>query len=256
MRVSPAWLLAITASISLTVSAAERETETFSYELAQGGRISLENINGDVEITGGSGNKVQITAEKKADNAEDLAKLEIKIKPEADAIRIETVHEKSESRWSGSNNSGEVSYTLIVPASVNLDTISTVNGEIIIKGVSGTVNAESVNGDLELGNLVGDATLETTNGSIEASFDSLKGSQRVKADTVNGRITLLLPDNSSARVSAETLNGGINAEDFGLEIEKGGFVGKDLNGSIGSGEARIDLDTVNGGIRIRKQSSS
>jgi hypothetical protein len=49
------------------------------------------------------------------------------------------------------------------------------------------------------------------------------------------------------------MNGGINADDFGLEVDEGGFVGKDLNGNIGSGEARVDLDTVNGGIRIRKQ---
>ncbi len=254
MRFITKMLLTVVAGSSLTASAAERATETFNYELAMGGRISLENINGDVRITGAPGSKVQINAEKKADNAEDLAKLTIKIKADADAIRIETVHEKSGSHWMGGNNSGEVAYTLLVPTSVNLDTISTVNGEVNIKGVSGTVNAESVNGDLELENLVGDANLETTNGSIEASFDTLKGSQRVNGDTVNGRITLVLPEGSSARVSAETVNGGINAEDFGLEIEKGGFIGKDLKGSIGSGEARVDLDTVNGGIRIKKKS--
>lgn len=255
MRVSPAWFLALITCISLTVSAAERETETFNYELSTGGRISLDNINGDIEISGESGNQVQITAEKRADNSKDLAKLKIKIKADTDAIRIETVHEKSESRWFGINNSGEVSYTLTVPASANLDTISTVNGEIRIRGVSGTVKAESVNGHLDLGNLAGDANLSTTNGGIEARFDTLKGSQRVNADTVNGRITLLIPDDSSARVSAETLNGDIDAEDFGLEVEKGGFIGKDLKGSIGSGEASIDLDTVNGGIRISKKSS-
>jgi DUF4097 and DUF4098 domain-containing protein YvlB len=254
MRISPAWFLALLITISLTVSAAEHETETFNYALSAGGRISLDNINGDIEISGKSGNQVQITAKKHADNAEDLATLKIKIKADADAIRIETVHEKSESRWFGNNNSGKVSYTLTVPTSANLDTISTVNGEIRIRGVSGTVKAESVNGHLDLDDLAGDTNLSTTNGGIEARFDTLKGSQRVNADTVNGRITLLIPDDSSARVSAETLNGDIDAEDFGLEVEKGGFIGKDLKGSIGNGEASIDLDTVNGGIRISKRS--
>jgi DUF4097 and DUF4098 domain-containing protein YvlB len=183
MRINTAWVLATLVSLSVSVMAAERETETFSYELEPGGRISLENVNGDVEITGGPGNTVQITAEKRADNAADLAKLTIKIKADANAIRIETVHEKSESRWFGSNNSGEVSYTLLVPATANLDTISTINGEVTIKGVSGSVNAESVNGDLKLQNLISDVSLETTNGGIEASFDTLKGSQRVNADT-------------------------------------------------------------------------
>jgi len=252
MRNINMWLLAIFATSSLTVRADVQETETYSFELNQNGRISLSNINGDVRISGGSGSAVEITADKRADDEDDLAKLTIKVKAEPDSIRVETVHGKSESRWFGSD-SGEVTYTLKVPAYANLDTISTVNGDVLVEGVSGTVSVESVNGELDLRNLAGDVDLETTNGGIEASFDLLEGSQRVSADTVNGRITLYLPANASARLSAETLNGGINAEDFGLDVDSGGFVGKDLNGNIGSGEARIDLDTVNGGIRVRKQ---
>jgi DUF4097 and DUF4098 domain-containing protein YvlB len=238
---------------SASIWADVQETETFSFELTESGRISLSNVNGDVQITGGSGDKVEITAVKSADNDKDLARLEVKIAAEADSIRIETVHGKSDSRWFG-DNSGEVTYTLTVPALVNLDTISTVNGDVAVQGVSGTVNAESVNGELDLQNLKGDVDLETTNGGIEARFDTLAGTQRVSADTVNGRITLYLPADASARLSAETINGGINAEDFDLEVDSGGFVGKDLDGTIGSGEARINLDTVNGGIRVRKQS--
>jgi DUF4097 and DUF4098 domain-containing protein YvlB len=75
--------------------------------------------------------------------------------------------------------------------------------------------------------------------------------QRVTADAVNGKIVLLVPSDTSARVSAETVNGSINADDFGLEPEKG-FVGRDLSGEIGGGDARISLDTVNGSIRISK----
>lgn len=252
MRSFNSLILAATAFTSLSVLATERATETFSYELNEGGRISIENVNGDIEITGGSGHSVEITADKSADDEDDLARLKIEIRADADSIRIETIHGKSTGGWFN-NNSGEVNYTLTVPASVNLDAISTVNGGIRVRGVTGSVKAESVNGDLELHNLVSDVDLETTNGEIEASFDALAGQQRVKADTVNGRITLLLPADASARVSAETLNGGINASDFGLEVDERSFVGKDLKGSIGSGEARIDLDTVNGGIRIRKQ---
>ncbi|MDH3941573.1 MAG: DUF4097 domain-containing protein, partial [Xanthomonadales bacterium] len=76
--------------------------------------------------------------------------------------------------------------------------------------------------------------------------------QRVNAEAVNGKITLLVPANTSARVNAETVNGSINAEDFGLKPEKG-FVGRDLSGDIGGGDARISLDTVNGSIKISKK---
>ena len=74
---------------------------------------------------------------------------------------------------------------------------------------------------------------------------------RVEADAVNGKITLYLPSACSARVTAETVNGSIDADDFGLEPEKG-FVGRDLSGEIGGGDARISLNTVNGSIRLKK----
>ncbi len=254
MRVFTKVLGVIIASTTLTALAEVTETESFSFELAEDGRISLENVNGDVRITGGSGRKVEIKADKRADNAEDLARLKVQIKAEPASIHINTVQGKSESRWFGNNNySGQVTYTLTVPANARLDTISTVNGAVEISGVSSTTNVESVNGDLLLQNLMGDADLSTTNGTIEAHFEVLQGSQRIDASTVNGRITLHLPESASARLSAETINGSINAEDFGLEVDSGGFVGKALDGSIGSGEARIDLDTVNGGIRVRKR---
>ena len=117
---------------------------------------------------------------------------------------------------------------------------------------SGSVAAESVNGGLEIQDLVDDASLSTVNGSIDAEFSRLEGQQRVKAETVNGRISITLPENADVEVSADTLNGGINGRDFGLETDKG-FVGSDLNGKIGNGSARLNVDTVNGSIKIRNR---
>jgi DUF4097 and DUF4098 domain-containing protein YvlB len=141
---------------------------------------------------------------------------------------------------------------LEVPASINLDTISTVNGEFEITSVFGQVKAETVNGSLEAVGLEGDVNFDTVNGSIRVEFNQMGAGQRVTADAVNGKIILLLPADASARIEAETVNGSIDASDFGLEPEKG-FVGRDLSGVIGSGDARISLDTVNGSIKIQKR---
>jgi DUF4097 and DUF4098 domain-containing protein YvlB len=172
----------------------------------------------------------------------------------ADYVRIETRHPKNESGWLnwGNDGGGSVAYDLSVPADVTLDAIETVNGDVSIHAVSGTVKATTVNGGLEVGNLVADVSLETVNGEITADFETLGAGQRVDADAVNGRIELLLPADASARINAETVNGSIDADDFGLEPEKG-FVGRDLSGEIGGGDARISLDTVNGSIKIRKK---
>ena len=239
---------------STAVNAAVKETEEMTFEVVSGARISLENINGDIVITGGSGDKVHMVAYKKAGQQEYMDDLKVVVDADEDYIRIETRHPKSEGGWFkwGNDSSGSVSYELEVPADVNLDTISTVNGDVNIQAVSGLVKAETVNGSLEATGLEGDVNLETVNGSVRAEFDELGAGQRVSAEAVNGKIVLLVPADASARLEAETVNGSIDADDFGLKPEKG-FVGRDLSGEIGSGDARISLDTVNGSIRISKK---
>jgi DUF4097 and DUF4098 domain-containing protein YvlB len=90
------------------------------------------------------------------------------------------------------------------------------------------------------------------NGNIDVEFLQLGSGQRVSADAVNGRIVLRLPANASAQVSAETINGSIDANDFGLQSDSE-FVGNGLDGQIGGGEARVSIDTVNGSIAIKKR---
>jgi DUF4097 and DUF4098 domain-containing protein YvlB len=248
------WTLAALLSLSMTAAADVEETEELTFDVNPGARVSLENINGDITITGGAGDQVKVTAHKQAGKQEYLDELKVVTDADADYVRIETRHPKSESGWLnwGENSSGSVSYELSVPADVSLDAIETVNGDVRIQAVGGTVKATTVNGGLEVGNLAADVSLETVNGTITADFDTLGADQRVDAEAVNGRIELLLPADASARVNAETVNGSIDADDFGLKPEKG-FVGRDLSGEIGGGAARISLDTVNGSIKIRKK---
>ena len=227
------------------------EEETFTFKLDDGGRFGISNVNGSITVTGGSGDSVEVLAIKKADNQKELDEIEIMISESASEITIETELGESDGWWSHGSTGGQVTYEITVPSGITLDSVETVNGNVDISGVTGKVVAESVNGDLDISNLAGDVRLSTVNGGIEAGFDKLDGDQSVKAETVNGRVTLVLPDDADCEISADTLNGGINAKDFGLDADKG-FVGSDLNGKIGSGSARVNIDTVNGGIKIKK----
>jgi DUF4097 and DUF4098 domain-containing protein YvlB len=240
--------VALLASGSLVASVTEEET--FSFPLNDGGRFSISNVNGSINITGGSGSTVDIVATKKADSQKELDKIKIDISHTADEVVVETDLGDSDKWFSHGNNSGQVQFEIIVPAGTVLDSVETVNGGVTVGGVSGNVVAESVNGSLELRDLAADARLSTVNGSVDAEFARLEGQQRVKAETVNGRVTIKLPANADVEVNADTLNGGINGRDFGLETDKG-FVGSDLNGKIGNGSARLDIDTVNGSVKIQ-----
>ena len=235
---------------SASVFADITEEETFIFELNEGGRLSVSNVNGSITVTGGDGDKVEIVATKKAKNQYDMDEIEIDISNTSDEISVITELKESSSWYSNHSNSNEVTYDITVPRGTMLNAIETVNGNVDISGVSGKVVAESVNGNLDIEGLEGDCGLSTVNGSIDASFAKLEGQQRVKAETVNGRVTLTLPEDADVEISADTLNGGISGRDFGLEVDKG-FVGSDLNGKIGDGSARLNVDTVNGAIKIK-----
>ena len=244
---------AAVALFSVSALADVKETENFSFDVIKGARVSVENINGDISVVGDSVKQVTIVANKKAGKQEYMDELEIVVDASEDYVRIETRHPDSSGGWFnwGNDSSGSVSYELLVPMDVNLDSIDTVNGDVTFESVDGEVNAGTVNGTIEVSGANADVDLETVNGSIKAVFDELGSGQRVKADTVNGKITIYLPGDASATVVAETVNGSIDADDFGLEVEKG-FVGRDLDGEIGGGDARVSLDAVNGSIRIKK----
>ena len=241
------------ALFSVNAVAGVDETENFSFDVNAGARVSVENINGDIAVVGSSGKQVQVVAHKTAGKQEYLDKLEIVVDASEDYVRIETRHPDSSGGWFnwGNDSSGSVSYELLVPSDVDLDSIETVNGDVTIESVDAEVKAATVNGTIEVSGANADVDLETVNGSIKAVFDELGSGQRVKADTVNGKITIYLPADASARIVAETVNGSIDADDFGLEVEKG-FVGRDLDGEIGGGDAKVSLDAVNGSIRIKK----
>lgn len=240
-------MFALVASANL--SAKVTAEETFSYTLNDGGSLSVANVNGTITVTGGDGDRVEIVALKQADDQDTLDDIEINISHTADAIVIGTDLPESGS-WFGGSKRSQVDYEITVPAATNLDSVKTVNGEVEISKVAGKVVAKAVNGGLRLSDLASDARLSTVNGSIKAVFARLEGEQKVMAETVNGSVTVTLPKNADVDVSADTLNGGINGSDFGLKTDKG-FVGSDLNGSIGDGSARLNIDTLNGSIKIR-----
>lgn len=226
------------------------QEERFEFEVSSGARFALDNVNGDVVITGGSGDRIEVIARKKAKDEKGLERLEILVDADSDRVSIDTKHHKQNRSWfSWGDGGGSVSYEVKVPRDVELDSVETVNGGVRISGVDGEVVASTVNGSLEIHDLSSDVALETVNGRIEADFARLDDQQFVRMDTVNGSIRISLPADANARVSAETVNGSIRGDDFDLQAEKG-FVGRSMDGDIGNGSARVKLDTVNGTIRI------
>ena len=86
----------------------------------------------------------------------------------------------------------------------------------------------------------------------DASHGFCVGSNGTFLKTVNGGITVELPASVAADIHAETVNGSIET-DFPLTVT-GKFVGRRIDGVIGGGGRRLELETVNGSIALRKAS--
>ena len=233
--------------------ASEPLTQEFhkTYTLNADGRVSLENINGAVTITGWDRNELQLDAVKRARRQERLDEAKIVVESSANSISIRTQYPERDHtfNWGDENNPASVDYTLHVPRGARLDEIELVNGSLEIHDVAGDVHASSVNGRVLAKDLAGRADLSTVNGRTEAEFRQLPKSH-IKASSVNGSVLVTIPSDANADVHASTVSGGIST-DFALNVHRESFGGHNLDGRLGSGGTEIELSNVNGHIELR-----
>ncbi len=260
----------LTIGLALLVAAAGRvypsshshgASEQFQKTCTLGSRgtVSLQNLNGNLSIKAWDKNEVMIKAVKYADNQEELVSLEIEVDATGDRVAIDTKYPDESD--GGHGHGAGVDYSLTIPRDAKIEKVKIVNGEIEISGVSGKVEASDVNGTIHADGLRDGCDLGTVNGNVDATFDGLSAAGDVRLKSVNGGLTLRLPDNAGADVDARVTTGRISNE-FGLESSRErnrhSFVkvGDAIRGKIGNGGVLVRLETVNGSIRLLKSGSS
>jgi DUF4097 and DUF4098 domain-containing protein YvlB len=234
------------------------ETERFeqTYPFNSNGKISISNINGSVTIEAWDKNEIKLEWVKTADSKERLADVQVKIDARQDVFNIETDYGswKNNNNGNWNRNSGKlnVNYRLMVPKAAILNEIETVNGSVDVSNMTNVTKVSAVNGQVRAKNLRGSAELSTVNGTTEADFESLQSGSKISLSTVNGSVNLIIPSDVNATLKADTVNGRIE-NDFGLPIRKGKYVGRDMYGKIGTGDVRINLNSVNGGLSVKRR---
>lgn len=232
------------------------ETERFeqTYPLNANGRISVSNVNGSITVESWDKNEVKLEAVKTADTKENLGSVKIQIDSKPEYLKVETDYDAWRNRTDGmwKNRKLEVQYRLWVPRTAILDEIETVNGSINVSNMNNRTKISTVNGEIKAVNLRGTANISTVNGTVNADFDSLQNVSEISLEAVNGTTNLVIPSDAEATIKAETVNGSIS-NDFGLPVRKGKYVGRDMYGRIGNGTVKINLETVNGAMSVRRR---
>ena len=256
-------MLGFAAAAALAVAPAYAGSEDFNWRgrVAGGKTLEIKGVNGSIDAEGTGGTDVLVRATKTS-RRNDVASVEIKVIEHADGVTICAVYPtprdatRSNECVAGErgnmntrDNDVQVHFVVKVPAGVRFAP-KTVNGGIEALRIDGDVDAKTVNGDVKL-ETNGRAEAKTVNGSIEASMGKADWSGTNEFKTVNGAIRLTLPADLSTEVSAKTVNGGIET-DFPMTV-KGRFSRRSLQGTIGGGGRELELETVNGGIRLAKR---
>ncbi|MEZ5427934.1 MAG: DUF4097 family beta strand repeat-containing protein [Pyrinomonadaceae bacterium] len=238
-----------------TLDETERLDQT--YPLNPNGKVSVSNVNGSITIEAWDRSEVKLEAIKTADSQETLNQVKIEVDARPDRISIETDYgnwnRRGDQKWDNYKRRIEVQYRLNVPRTAVLDEIETVNGSVSLKNLGNYTKASSVNGAVTGMNLRGTAELSTVNGGVTGDFDQLPTGSIISLSTVNGSANLVIPSDVNATVRAETVNGSIK-NDFGLPVRKGKYVGADLYGKIGTGDVKVKLESVNGGLSVQRKS--
>jgi hypothetical protein len=221
--------------------------------------IEIKGVNGDIRAVPSDSNEVDVTAVKTARRS-NPAEVRIEVVTHSGGVTICAVYPDVAGRepnrcepGSGGHietrsNDTSVQFTVRVPADV-IFLGRAVNGDVEAASLHGNVEAHSVNGAVTVVT-TGSAVASSVNGSITVAMDRADWPSAATFKTVNGSITLKVPDSISAELRADTVNGSI-VSDFPVKVT-GTINPRRLRGTLGNGGQELTLSTVNGSIKLLK----
>lgn len=255
----PSAIAFVVAAASFVARPVAAQPKPFEWRgtLGEGQTLEVKGVNGHIHAAAASSAEAAVTATKSArrSNPDDVR---IEVVPHAGGVTICAVYpdvpgeasnrcepgpgDHSQTR----NNDTTVDFELRVPADVKL-VARTVNGGVEAESLASDVDARAVNGAINV-STTGTAIGTTVNGSVNISMGRAEWPAGAKLATVNGAITVRLPQALNAEVSASTVNGSI-VSDFPITVT-GVINRRRLKGTIGRGGQELALSTVNGSITL------
>lgn len=263
------------------------ETVSLSSGIEPGGQLVVVNSSGATKVRGGDAGEVSVLATKRAwaltqeeaRRALDLTQVEV-IKDGA-RVEITTEGERPAPSFFGPQGWMSVDYEVIVPDGTTLE-LTAGSGKILVQDYAGNVQVEGSSGEVVLQRVEGDVRVSTSSGDIELTDVSGQVSARaisgdIRATRVNGPRELA---STSGRINFE----GLVQTDARLETSSGdvrvvptvgsaftlnatsrsGRIRSDLalakevrdkdrlEGVFNNGDARLEIRTSSGDIRIQQ----
>lgn len=228
-----------------------RATFRKTLDLDPGSAVTLENVDGDIEIKGWREERLEVTAEAGREGPLSpgihflgwrLSPPDVEVKRTDGSVRISTKGDG----YGGSH--GRVDYFLKVPQSVNLDSIRNGRGRIAVSDVYGRSLLDGEEGEITVSNYSGSLDIRLGTGRVEAELLDLRPQDIIRIKVERGDIVLSLEPEAAAQIMAEAPGGSISSElDLGQPLPA-----KKVSAKLGAGRASIELTAGQGDIKVRK----
>ena len=260
-----------------------------SYRLAEGSKVGIKNVAGDVLVKGYDGTDIQVTAFKEG---RDRDRLTIEDFSSGGSVDVRVKYPQD------CNCEASIRFEVQVPRALNYnyDAFSTVAGNIKIEEVMGMIRADNVSGLILLHNVAGtmyassfsgDVVIErgtetasrsngrwrrgyrryfpgdqpagsvlakSISGNVKVALVQLANSSlnQMEFSSLSGNVEVKMPDNLGADVEMSTIIGKLET-DFPLTVVKSEIgLGNSARGRVGDGSRTLKITSTAGNVSLRK----
>jgi len=264
-------LIAAAAAAAEPVTESRVWAETYPVTTATP-RLTISNIWGNVRVRPGASGQISVTIDERR-SAPDKTRFErsletLKLDIEADTNGVSFQVGKRSGTWEDRDTCMgcrvDYQFEVLVPTGTHIDVGTVTDGRIDVAGIAGNISASNVNGPIAVSELRDCEALESVNGAVDVSFMLAPG-QDCNIETINGDITINMPDGTGLDVALDMFNGRMvsefQAESLALpaRVERTSaeghhryriqqYAGIRLEG----GGPTFSISSLNGDIRIQK----
>jgi hypothetical protein len=224
--------------------------DTLSAPLSPGSILIAGTDVGTIDVTGMNVTECNVIAEisVKAPTEEEAKEISDQIKitleQSGETLKVKTIKPRERNR-----RSINISFNITVPNQTALELGSDV-GDIKVINITERIEAQTDVGKITCKEISGDIDIRSDVGSVDVVYAKTAPTTRNMTITTDvGSIEITTPPDLSATVHAETDVGSIKTD---MPLTVRGKIGKNLHGTIGAGEGKLNLKTDVGSITIRK----
>ena len=281
-------MVAMLAAAMLVTLAPQRQTDT-TIAVPAGASLSVNNFGGGITVHGWTENRVKVHAETgrrgrvdvslvgntvviktgSREGAPSVIDIDVTV-PQSMALTLGgTYADITVDGVQGSISAETVNGEVNVRGGKGNVTLHSIQGSVTLADASGRIEVNTVNEDIELTNISGEIKAETNNGEVHltgiqsSSVDAgtINGDVLYEGTVVdggscslgshNGDIRVSIPERANVTITAATANGDIDSS-FPLPMQPGTPGKHRKTFKIGSGSARMELESFQGDIELRR----